>query len=117
MNLITGCANKAGFGGGIVVDYPNSTKAKKYYLCLLAGPPMPGSQLPQGLGVEEDSQVGYSKQRDGSRWGNHGKKGKKGRRRMTRREQVIANKEKLRRRGVLVRADTKYTGRRRGPKF
>lgn len=25
---------RAGFTGGLVVDYPNSTKAKKYYLCL-----------------------------------------------------------------------------------
>lgn len=25
---------RAGFTGGLVIDYPNSTKAKKYYLCL-----------------------------------------------------------------------------------
>ena len=30
MELITTFAMKAGFHGGIVVDYPNSTKAKKY---------------------------------------------------------------------------------------
>lgn len=28
------CENRAGFTGGLVVDYPNSSKAKKYYLCL-----------------------------------------------------------------------------------
>ncbi|CAN0369531.1 unnamed protein product, partial [Laminaria digitata] len=32
--LISSCAARAGFTGGLVVDYPNSTKAKKYYLCL-----------------------------------------------------------------------------------
>lgn len=32
--LIASCASKVGFAGGVVVDYPNSTKAKKYYLCL-----------------------------------------------------------------------------------
>jgi 18S rRNA (guanine1575-N7)-methyltransferase len=32
--LIAQCASKVGFAGGIVVDYPNSSKAKKYYLCL-----------------------------------------------------------------------------------
>ncbi len=32
--LIAQCASKVGFAGGVVVDYPNSTKAKKYYLCL-----------------------------------------------------------------------------------
>ncbi len=28
---------KSGFSGGLVIDYPNSTKAKKYYLVLEAG--------------------------------------------------------------------------------
>merc|ERR1712176_280255 len=32
--LISECAAKVGFAGGIVVDYPNSTKAKKHYLVL-----------------------------------------------------------------------------------
>lgn len=32
--LITECASRVGFQGGLVVDYPNSSKAKKYYLCL-----------------------------------------------------------------------------------
>jgi 18S rRNA (guanine1575-N7)-methyltransferase len=32
--LIMQCASRVGFAGGLVVDYPNSTKAKKYYLCL-----------------------------------------------------------------------------------
>ncbi|KAJ1496531.1 hypothetical protein HMI55_006046 [Coelomomyces lativittatus] len=30
-------ALNAGFTGGVVVDYPNSSKAKKMYLCLFAG--------------------------------------------------------------------------------
>lgn len=32
--LIAQCASKVGFAGGVVIDYPNSSKAKKYYLCL-----------------------------------------------------------------------------------
>lgn len=28
---------KCGFTGGLVVDYPNSTRAKKYYLVIEAG--------------------------------------------------------------------------------
>jgi 18S rRNA (guanine1575-N7)-methyltransferase len=32
--LVMQCASKVGFAGGLVVDYPNSAKAKKYYLCL-----------------------------------------------------------------------------------
>lgn len=32
-----GIAMRSGFQGGLVVDYPNSRKAKKYYLCLFTG--------------------------------------------------------------------------------
>jgi 18S rRNA (guanine1575-N7)-methyltransferase len=35
--MITSAAMKSGFSGGLVVDYPNSAKAKKYYLVLEAG--------------------------------------------------------------------------------
>ncbi len=35
--MITKSALKSGFSGGLVVDYPNSTKAKKFYLVLDAG--------------------------------------------------------------------------------
>lgn len=28
---------KCGFTGGLIVDYPNSTRAKKYYLVIEAG--------------------------------------------------------------------------------
>jgi len=35
--MITNAAMKNGFTGGLIVDYPNSKKAKKYYLFLLAG--------------------------------------------------------------------------------
>ena len=41
-------ATKAGFSGGVVVDYPNSTKAKKYYLCLFAGVQATNDQMPTG---------------------------------------------------------------------
>jgi 18S rRNA (guanine1575-N7)-methyltransferase len=37
MSMITESAMRCGFSGGLVVDYPNSKKAKKYYLCLFAG--------------------------------------------------------------------------------
>lgn len=43
---------KAGFYGGLVVDYPNSTKAKKFFLVLMTGGNMP---LPKALGTSEAS--------------------------------------------------------------
>jgi len=37
LEMMTTAALRCGFTGGVVVDFPNSTKAKKYYLCLFAG--------------------------------------------------------------------------------
>lgn len=47
VEMITTQAMKAGFYGGLVVDYPNSAKAKKYFLVLMTGG---SAQLPQALG-------------------------------------------------------------------
>ena len=35
--MITHAAMKNGFTGGVLIDYPNSAKAKKYFLQLMAG--------------------------------------------------------------------------------
>uniref|UniRef100_A0A8C4M8Y0 18S rRNA (guanine-N(7))-methyltransferase n=1 Tax=Equus asinus TaxID=9793 RepID=A0A8C4M8Y0_EQUAS len=58
LELITTQATRAGFTGGVVVDYPNSTKAKKFYLCLFSGPStfVPKDPIPDcaaGSGEEE----------------------------------------------------------------
>lgn len=37
LEMITSAAMKCGFSGGLIVDYPNSAKAKKYYLIIEAG--------------------------------------------------------------------------------
>lgn len=50
MEEISGCAMRCGFSGGLVIDYPNSAKAKKFYLCLFAGYEAP-QQVPKGLGT------------------------------------------------------------------
>jgi hypothetical protein len=44
VEMITTQSMKAGFTGGLVVDYPNSTKAKKFFLVLMTGGAQP---LPQ----------------------------------------------------------------------
>ena len=35
--MITSAAMKNGFTGGLIIDFPNSKKAKKYFLFLMAG--------------------------------------------------------------------------------
>ena len=107
--LITTSAMKAGFSGGLVVDYPNSTKAKKYYLVLSM---QQGFRAPQAL--SEGAAGVHVGERDRSairrRKGGKVKKGSK--------EWILKKKDRRRRQGHVVRADTKYTGRKRsGPKF
>lgn len=51
VHLLTTCAQRAGFGGGVVVDYPNSAKKRKMYLCLMVGQ----QEIPKGLTVEHAS--------------------------------------------------------------
>eukprot|EP00242_Pyramimonas_sp_CCMP2087_P017760 CAMPEP_0198210978 /NCGR_PEP_ID=MMETSP1445-20131203/22552_1 /TAXON_ID=36898 /ORGANISM="Pyramimonas sp., Strain CCMP2087" /LENGTH=229 /DNA_ID=CAMNT_0043885151 /DNA_START=309 /DNA_END=995 /DNA_ORIENTATION=- len=53
--MITMAAMKSGFSGGMVVDYPNSTRAKKFFLCLMAGPP---AELPKPKNEEDEEEEG-----------------------------------------------------------
>ncbi|VEN50696.1 unnamed protein product [Callosobruchus maculatus] len=104
MELITAQAMKAGFYGGVVVDYPNSTKAKKFFLVLMTGGNMP---LPKALGTDEDSHgVTYTAKRERLKQ-QRGKSLKKGR------DWILEKKERRRKQGKDVRPDSKYTGRKR----
>jgi len=104
IDMVTTQAMKAGFYGGVVVDYPNSTKAKKYFLVLMTGGTAP---LPDALGESpEDKRVAYTKKRDMAKAA-RGKAPKKSR------EWILQKKERRRRQGLDTRPDTKYTGRKR----
>jgi 18S rRNA (guanine1575-N7)-methyltransferase len=52
--LILQCASNVGFAGGLVIDYPNSSKAKKYYLCLSFER---SYQVPKALGTDGEEGV------------------------------------------------------------
>lgn len=107
VELITQQAMKAGFGGGVVVDFPNSSKAKKMFLVLFTGG-IHSQQLPRGLSDEsqESNTVKYNERRD---------RMKKIRGKPVKRssEWIQAKKERRRKQGKDVRPDTKYTGRKR----
>ena len=67
VTFIMSMATKAGFGGGLVVDYPNSVKDKKIYLVLWVGGEMlvglngegqgEKQKLPEALDFEEGTTV------------------------------------------------------------
>lgn len=73
VRMIMSAATRAGFGGGLVVDYPNSKKAKKFFLVLWSGGAMTrpknmeeygqdmavdeAQALPQGLRAEHEQDL------------------------------------------------------------
>uniref|UniRef100_A0A8C4Q738 BUD23 rRNA methyltransferase and ribosome maturation factor n=1 Tax=Eptatretus burgeri TaxID=7764 RepID=A0A8C4Q738_EPTBU len=104
LELISSQAMKAGFSGGMVVDFPNSTKAKKFFLCLFSGGT---ASLPKAL-VDEDAQEGVQYTNSRLRYSSlKGKSVKKSR------NWILEKKERQRLQGKDVRHNSKYTGRRR----
>lgn len=111
VQLITQQAMKAGFTGGVVVDFPNSTKAKKMFLVLFTGGT--NTQLPKGLTEEsmQQNQIAYADDKLQRMRELRGKPPKKSR------DWVLEKKERRRRQGKDVREDTKYTARKRSGRF
>jgi 18S rRNA (guanine1575-N7)-methyltransferase len=117
IDIITNAALENGFTGGLVVDYPHSTKAKKYYLFLQAGFTKETlgevmKSIPKAdddAREDEEEHVSYIKKRaelKGKR-SSHKKPGYKSR------DWIMKKKERQRRQGRDVRQDTKFTGRKR----
>ncbi len=138
LQLITASAMRAGFGGGLVIDFPHSTKAKKYFLVLLAGPPDAGFSMPVALGDSDAMSVGGAstaasglgagaagasagstsarnegRKRHARRAMDSREKARKGKIAKKSREWIALKKEAARRQGKEVAHDSKYTGRRR----
>ncbi|KAJ3695483.1 hypothetical protein LUZ60_000860 [Juncus effusus] len=121
--MIMTYAMRAGFSGGVVVDWPHSSKARKAYLVLTCGPASMQNSLPKGKGEdgemcsdsddsdddEENQTVGiYERNRPRKKQKVSNKKGKKW---------VLKKKEQMRRKGNEVPHDSKYTARKRKSRF
>lgn len=117
--MLSSAAMRAGFSGGLVVDYPHSTRAKKYFLVLMVGP---STHVPQAKGLDgaegsdgEAAEVQVAGRRTDKRRktngafiaGSHRHPDAKGK------AWVHKKKEQMRKRGVQVSADSRYTGRKR----
>jgi 18S rRNA (guanine1575-N7)-methyltransferase len=119
--LISECATAVGFGGGIVVDYPNSAKAKKHYLVLSCDKSNHASskqqQQPQAKiagARQEHVTVGSTVNHNGKDKKQRPIRKKKG---VKTKEWILNKKETQRKKGKDVRPDSKYTARRRPTKF
>eukprot|EP00741_Cyanophora_paradoxa_P019489 tig00021127_g18813.t1 len=131
MNMITTAAMRCGFSGGLVVDYPNSTRAKKFFLCLFAGSAttdgrveMPKAKGVDGEGSDSDEEEEEEEGPRQARFENRAKGGKshyktkEGKRASVKsRDWVLNKKERQRTQGKHVRPDSKYTGRKRQGAF
>jgi 18S rRNA (guanine1575-N7)-methyltransferase len=106
-----------------VVDYPNSTRAKKFFLTLMAGPPVEIPKAKDGSDDEMDEDA------EGIQTGSRAQNKKKGKKHKENfdgskghpdskgRNWVLKKKQLRRDRGHLgVQKDTKYTARKRKSK-
>ncbi|KAL9186830.1 hypothetical protein ACHAXT_010550 [Thalassiosira profunda] len=118
--LISECAARVGFAGGIVVDYPNSTKAKKHYLVLSFER---AHKAPRGLTGAEGALLDEERtgvrvgDKDPKRAGKRGAKAPRKKKGSKTKEWILHKKETQRKRGKETRKDTKYTGRKRPMRF
>ncbi|GAB4820640.1 hypothetical protein N2152v2_007686 [Parachlorella kessleri] len=116
-SMLTSAAMKVGFSGGLVVDFPHSTRAKKFFLVLMVG----GGAMPQARGMngeeESDSEGGGGSDGGGTvkvAGRRTNKRRKTGKGEVGRRDWVVKKKQQQRNRGyTTIKQDTKYTGRKR----
>lgn len=116
LDLITTSALENGFTGGVVVDFPHSSKAKKYFLFLQAGytkesidevmKAIPKAEEDDGVNIKEEK-VDYIHQRRKM------KRDKRHQSSFKSKNWIKNKKSRQRRQGKDVRPDTKYTGRKR----
>lgn len=114
VQLVLDCARRAGFAGGLVVDHPQSVKVKKYYLCLSAGGKF-ALPSPRGADAGDENEVRVERSARQFDGGN-----RKRQREESRRDWIVRKKDSTRRRlgdEHSVRPDSRYTGRRRKPRF
>lgn len=127
VQVLAAAAAAAGFSGGVLVDYPHSAKARKYFLVLTAGAggraAGGAAAMPAARGVEDGAgAAGGGGRHEGRRAGRGGgKRARQGKAAagggVTRKERVLAKKDRMRRQGRETRVDSKYTGRKRSGRF
>ncbi|CAG9460153.1 unnamed protein product [Pedinophyceae sp. YPF-701] len=115
--MLAAAAMRAGFSGGLVVDFPHSTRAKKYFLVLMVGP---STYQPQARGLdgeEEDEEV------DAEGLEVYGRRGGKRRKvggGVAKKDKgwIVKKKEQMRKKGYEnVPVSNKFTGRKRKARF
>jgi 18S rRNA (guanine1575-N7)-methyltransferase len=102
--MITGAAVKAGFGAGLLEDDPD-TKNQKLYLVLTVGSggDLSGRDITDSVRRMEGVEILDERKRHTV----------SGRKRESTKQWIMRKKERDRRKGKVVKKDSKYTGRKR----
>ncbi|KAK8916149.1 hypothetical protein KSP39_PZI023350 [Platanthera zijinensis] len=121
--MIMKAAMRAGFAGGVVVDFPHSTRARKTYLVLTCGSSSMQTSLPKGKGEDRESCSDDDDDDDERDVDDKQTVGIYDRHRLSKRMKitkkgkgkawVIKKKNQMRNKGYSVPPDTKYTARKR----
>lgn len=99
--MISGAAIKAGFGAGLLEDDGGTKNAKLYLVCTIGGGDVTG--VVRGMdGVEVDDE-------------RHRSSAGKGREVKGSKQWIVRKKEQAERKGKVVKATSKYSGRKRKP--
>ena len=106
--MITKAAIRAGFGAGLLEDDGGTKSAKLYLVLNVGGGDITGAvQGMDGVDVEDSRKIA----RELSGKTKHGKEQKGGK------KWIMRKKEQQRNKGKIVKADSKFTGRKRRPQF
>lgn len=124
--LILSFAMRAGFAGGVVVDFPHSTKKRKEYLVLTCGAPSINTSVPKGKTEDEEScsdddDDDFSGDEENQMVCNSDRQRPRKKQRINKKGKgkrwLLKKKEQMRKKGNAVPPDTKYTGRKRKTRF
>ena len=106
--MISGAAIKAGFGAGILEDDPGTKNSKLYLVLTVGGGDLQGDITGVVKGMDDVDIVDERRKNKESRK-KEDRKGSKA--------WIMKKKEQMERKGKIVKASSKYTGRKRGPVF
>lgn len=115
--LISETATRVGFAGGVVVDYPNSAKAKKHYLVLSFDRGAAKAAKEQQGALVTGKAPGMVQVVAATGKASSGGKPPRKKKGTKTKEWILHKKESQRKKGKNVRPDSKYTARRRPTKF
>ena len=114
VEMITSCAMRCGFGGGVVVDFPHSTRAKKTYLVIHTG--FGGAS--GSIAVGSESITADQRVSTVQRMRPKTKRAVIAAKEVVKSKSwVVRKKDRQRAQGKEVKSDSKYTGRKRRDGF